>query len=75
MNTSGSIELGYASAAIIGALLEELIASKLISYSIASNVLDKADVSIKGLGNITSVPGALQVVKDVRAQLAKNGVR
>jgi hypothetical protein len=75
MNTAGASELGYASRAIVGALLEELISTKLLSAGAATNVLDQAVISLKGLGNLVSVPGAVAIVGDIRAELAKHGVK
>jgi hypothetical protein len=75
MNTAGANELGYASTAILVALMEELIASKLLSASTASNVLDKAVVSLKSFGSLTFVPGAVAVVGEIRRDLSKQGVK
>lgn len=75
MQTAGANELGYASRAIIAALMEEFISSKLISASAASDVLDKAVVSLKGAGNLVWVTGAVAVVGDIRRDLAKQGVK
>lgn len=75
MTTAGAHELGYASAAIVGALLEKLVTSKLISTSTAADVLDEAVVSLERLGNLAHIPGAIRVVGDVRTQLTKHGVR
>jgi hypothetical protein len=36
--------------------------------------LDDADDALKGLGNLSSVLGAIRVVADVRAQLAKHTI-
>ena len=74
MNTAGAIELGYASAAIVGALLERLVANKTITPADAKVVLDDAIVSLQSLGHLVSIPGAIRVVGDVRAELAKHGV-
>jgi hypothetical protein len=74
MNTAGAIELGYASAAIVGALLERLVAAKAISADDATGVLDDAIVSLQSLGHLASIPGAIRVVGDVRAELAKHSV-
>jgi hypothetical protein len=63
-------ELGLASAAIIEALLEHLIASKMISLNEANAVLEKARERIRSMANI-SVEGTVEVVEDVRAQLSR----
>ena len=63
-------ESGFASAAIIEALLEHLIASKMISLNDANAVLEKARERIRSMGNV-SVEGAVQVVEEVRAQLSR----
>jgi hypothetical protein len=73
MNT-GAHELGYASVAIVAALLDKLIHNRVISRAEASSVLDDADDTLKGLGNLSSVLGAIRIVGDVRAQLAKHTV-
>jgi hypothetical protein len=74
MNTAGPRELGYASVAIVAALLDTLIHNRVISRAEASSILDDADDALKGLGNLSSVLGAIRVVGDVRAQLAKHSV-
>ena len=63
-------ESGFASAAIIEALLEHLIASKIISLNDANAVLEKARECISSMANV-SVEGPVQVVEDVRAQLSR----
>jgi hypothetical protein len=70
MNTAGAHELGYASAAIVGALLDRLVINKVISRGDAAAILDDATTALKGLGNLASVPGAVRVVGDVSAHLA-----
>lgn len=75
MNTAGANELGYASAAILGALLDRLIVGGVLSATDAAAVLDNAAGTLSGFGNLTFVPGSLRVVGDVKAQLAKHGVR
>ena len=42
MNTAGAHELGYASVAIVGALLDRLVINKVISRSDAAAILDDA---------------------------------
>lgn len=75
MNTARAIELGYASRAILSALMEELVSSKVLSPSAASAVLDKAVANIQGAGSLVWVKGATAVVADVRRDLAPLGVR
>jgi hypothetical protein len=75
MKMAGGHELAYASRAILSELMDELISSKVLSPSAASDVLDRAVVSLQGLGNIVSVPGAIATVKDIRTDLAKHGVK
>jgi hypothetical protein len=58
MNSAGAHELGYASVAIVGALLDRLVINKVISRSDAAAILDDAITTLKGLGNLASVPGA-----------------
>ena len=72
MNTARAIELGYASRAILSALMEELVSSKVLSPSAA---LDKAVANIQGAGSLVWVKGATAVVADVRRDLAPLGVR
>jgi hypothetical protein len=74
MIISGPSELGYANRAILGALLEELVLTDRISASAAIHVLDQAVVSLKGLGNSVSVPGAIAIVGDIRAKLKQYDV-
>jgi hypothetical protein len=72
MNSTGAHELGYTSVAIVGALLDRLV---IISRSDAAAILDDAITTLKGLGNLASVPGAIRVVGDVSAHLAKHDMR
>jgi hypothetical protein len=64
MQTTGSFELGYASRAILGALMEQLIASNHLSASAASDVLAKAVVSLNSCGNLVWVPCVWQFCHD-----------
>jgi hypothetical protein len=48
MNTAGAHELGYASVAIVGALLDRLVINKVISRSDAAAILDDAMTTLKG---------------------------
>jgi hypothetical protein len=75
MNTAGAIELGYASRAIIAALMKELVSSNVISTSTAFDILAKAVVSLQSAGNLAWVPGAVAVVGDIRSDLAKQGIK
>jgi hypothetical protein len=70
--TAGAHELGYASAAILAALLDRLITKGVISGPDAKGVLDDAAAALEGLGNIPSITGGIRVVGDVRTQLAKH---
>jgi hypothetical protein len=74
MNTAGAIELGYASSAIVGALLERLVVKGVLSPAETKIILDDAIISLQSLGHLVSVPGAIRIVSDVRAELAKHGV-
>jgi hypothetical protein len=71
----GGHELAYASRAILGELLAELISNKALPPSAAGAVLDRAIASLQSLGNIVSVPGAIATVEDIRADLAKQPIR
>ena len=75
MNTVGAHELAYASVAIVGALLDRLVINKVISRSDVPAILDDAITTLRGLGNLVSVPGAVRVVGDVSALLAKHDIR
>jgi hypothetical protein len=74
MNTAGAHELGYANAAIVAALLERLIARKVLSPTDIAGTLADAVESLNSLGRLASVPGAIRIVGDVKAQLAKHSV-
>jgi hypothetical protein len=67
MNTAGAHELGYASIAIVAALLDTLIHNRVISRAEASSVLDDADDALKGLGNRSNVLSAIRIVRCARA--------
>ena len=68
MNTAGAHELGYASAAIVAALLDTLIRNRIISRADASDTLNDAVTALKGLGNNPSAAGAIRNHR--RCQLA-----
>jgi len=73
----GAIELGYASAAILSALLDRLIAVNLLSPNDAKLILDDAVGLIQGVSdfsNIAAQNGAIEVVDAIRAQLKKHDV-
>jgi hypothetical protein len=74
MNTAGAHELGYAGVAIVAGLLNTLIHNRVISRAEASSVLDDADDALKSLGHPSGVLGAIRIVGDVRAQLAKHSM-
>ena len=75
MNMAGGQELAYASRAILSELMDQLISSGALSSDAAGIVLDGAVVRLQSLGNIVSLPGAITVVKDIRTDLAKHGVK
>jgi hypothetical protein len=54
--------------------MDELISSGALNPNAASDILNRAVVSLQGLGNIVSIPGAIATVKDIRTDLAKHGV-
>jgi len=74
MQTAGAIELGYASRAILSALLDELVSNNALNASSASAVLQRAEIGIKAAGNYVWVKGAVAVVADVRADLKHHGI-
>jgi hypothetical protein len=72
-----AIELGYASAAVLGALLDRLITVNLLSPDDAKVILDDAVVSLQSVGSFSNIAvqnGAIELVGEVRAQLKKHGV-
>jgi hypothetical protein len=75
MKMAGGHELAYASRAILSELMDELISSNALSPRAASDILNRAVVSLQGLGNLVSVPGAITTVQDIRTDLAKHGVK
>jgi hypothetical protein len=74
MNSASAHELGYASAAIVSALLDSLIVKQVISKGDAKIVLDDAMAALGTLGNNQSALGAQRVVSEVRSRLVKYGV-
>lgn len=74
MNTAGAHELGYASAAIVAALLDTLIRNRIISRADASDTLNDAVTALKGLGNNPSAAGAIRIIGEVSSQLAKHRI-
>lgn len=71
MNTAGAQEMGYANTAIGIALLQRLVAGKVISPDDANAILDVAAMELRSLGNLVSVPGALRIVDDVRGAIGR----
>lgn len=57
MNMAGGHELAFASRAILGELLAELVASNILTADAVGSVPDRSIVSLQGLGNIVNVPG------------------
>lgn len=72
--TANGNELGYASPAILTALLDELIAGQVLTAAAAAAVLQRAEVSLKEAGEFVWVKGAVAIVQDVKADLANRGV-
>jgi hypothetical protein len=68
MNTAGATELGYASRAIVAALLQHLVENKVLAPSDVSAILEKAIENVQSLRNVR-VRGAIAVVKDVGKEL------
>jgi hypothetical protein len=68
MNTAGAIELGYASSAIVTALLQHLVENEVLSPSDVNAILEKAIENVQSLRNVR-VRGAIAVVKDVGKEL------
>jgi hypothetical protein len=72
VKTAEAHELGYASTAIIAALLDTLIRNRIISRADASDTLNDAVTALKGLGNHASAAGAIRIISDVSSQTAKH---
>ena len=72
METAGAHELGYASVAIVRALLESLISKEVISSGDAKSILGDAWAELGTLGRNQNVLGARKIVDQIRSQL---GVR
>jgi hypothetical protein len=71
MNIAGAQEMSYANTAIGIALLQRLVAGKIISLEDASAILDAAAIELRSLGNLASVPGALRIVHDVKSAIGR----
>lgn len=67
METAGAHELGYASAAIVRALLESLISKEFISSGDARSILDDAFAELGTLGHNQSALGARKIVDQIRS--------
>jgi len=69
--SSGAIDLGYASNALMIALIRALVKNGTLTEDQASNVLDDAVSTLGPAGHIDSIGKAIRMIQtDVRAQIA-----
>jgi hypothetical protein len=71
MDIASAQEMSYANTAIGIALLQRLVAGKIISLEDANAILDAAAMELRSLGNLASVPGALRIVYDVKGAIGR----
>jgi len=74
MQTSGGTESGYASVAILTALLKHLAEINVITPQAVSDVLEEASGSLQSLGHRVGVLNAVKIIAEVRGDLAKKGI-
>jgi hypothetical protein len=67
--------MGYAAARFATVLFDRLITRSVISYAEANAILDDAIALIEGRGETVSTSDALQIIEDLRGELAKHDVR
>jgi hypothetical protein len=72
MNAPG---MGYAATRIVGVLFDRLITRNVITYAEANAILDDAIALIEGRGETRSTADALEIIEELRGQLAKHDVR
>ena len=68
--SSGAQPLGYASGAILIALMRKLVSRGLLTQDEVSDLLDDATRSIKSLQNLGSIAGAITIIDDVKRRVA-----
>jgi len=74
MRVSGGAELGYASVAVLTELRQHLTEINVITPHAAGDLLTKATISLQGLGNRLSAVAAINVIGEMRGDLAKKGI-
>jgi hypothetical protein len=75
METLNAPGMAYSAARIVAVLFDRLIARNVITYAEANAILDDAIALIEGRGETRSTPDALEIIEDLRGQLAKHDVR
>ena len=75
MQTVNAQGMGCAAAGFVAVLFDRLIVRKVITYTEANAILDDAIALIEGRGETVSTSDALEIIEDLRGQLAKHGVR
>jgi Na+-transporting NADH:ubiquinone oxidoreductase subunit NqrD len=68
--SSAAHDLGYASTAIIIALIRELVGTGTLNKDQAADVLDNAVSALRPMQNIGSIAGAMRIVNDVKSRVA-----
>jgi hypothetical protein len=74
MEVSSGTPLGYASVAILTALLKHLAEFDVVSRQAIADILVEATKSLDSFGRGVGVPAAITVVAEVRSDLAKQGI-
>jgi hypothetical protein len=63
MQTAGAIELGYASAAVLTALIRRLVRENVLTQEMAKDVLRDGIAILQPNWHITSVQGAISLIQ------------
>ena len=75
MQTSSGVDSGYASLAILTALLKHLAEINVVTPQAVSDILEEASRSIESVGpSRVGVISAIKIIAEMRSDLAKKGV-
>ena len=75
METVNAQGMGCAAARFVTVLFDRLIIRKVITYAEANAILDDAIALIEGRGDTVSTSDALEIIEDLRGELARHDAR
>jgi hypothetical protein len=75
METLNVPGMGYSNVRMVAVLFDRLVTRNVITNAEASAILDDAIALIEGRGETRSTADALEIIEELRGQLAKHDVR